>query len=307
MNWVTLAGKWRVEDGGNVVFIGGEQQTPQGAMAEAGVIVSDEFFGGGTITAQVEFKAPSVAGAAVGLVLYYNPQTGAFIAAQLGGLNLTSLQIWTGTIWQVPPVAGRGPSDQLRPNKVYSLSVKAIGSRVVFNIDGVELLATNVPYPIPRGQVGIWATGRTNEIVVSNLVVSPEKPKLFVVMQFTPPYNELYTDVILPLGKKLGFDVLRADEFYGPGLIINDIERQVVEAKAIIAEISPNNANVYWEVGYAHALKKPTVLIADRETKLPFDVSSFRVLFYENTIGGKKRIEEGLINHLTAIQTEWQG
>jgi len=93
----------------------------------------------------------------------------------------------------------------------------------------------------------------------------------------------------------------------GPGQIINDIERQVVEAKAIIAEISPNNPNVYWEVGYAHALKKPTVLIADKDTRLPFDVSSFRVLFYENTIGGKKRIEEGITRHLTAIQTEWQG
>jgi len=217
MNWVTLAGKWRIEEDGRVVFIGGETETPPGVPVgvrpEVGLVVSDKFFGGGTISAQVEFSSTLMAGAtAVGLVPYYNPQTGAFIAVQLGGPSLASLQIFTGTVWQVPPVAVRGPSDQLRPNKAYSLNVNAIGSRVVLNIDGVELLATNVPFPIPRGQVGIWASG-FNDIVVSNLTVSPEKPKLFVVMQFTPPYNELYTDVILPVGKGLGFDVLRADEF----------------------------------------------------------------------------------------------
>jgi len=69
----------------------------------------------------------------------------------------------------------------------------------------------------------------------------------------------------------------------------------------VIAEITPANPNVYYEIGYAHALNKPTILIAERATELPFDVSPFRVLFYENTIAGKKRIEEGLRRHLEAI------
>ena len=82
---------------------------------------------------------------------------------------------------------------------------------------------------------------------------------------------------------------------------IADVVNQLVESKLVIAEITPANPNVYYEIGYAHALNKPTILIAERATELPFDVSPFRVLFYENTIAGKKRIEEGLRRHLEAI------
>jgi nucleoside 2-deoxyribosyltransferase len=96
-------------------------------------------------------------------------------------------------------------------------------------------------------------------------------------------------------------DAKRADEVYGPGVIIADIVKQIVESKLIIAEITPANPNVYYEIGYAHALGKPTILIAEKATELPFDVSPFRVLFYENTIAGKKRIEDGLRRHLESI------
>jgi nucleoside 2-deoxyribosyltransferase len=58
---------------------------------------------------------------------------------------------------------------------------------------------------------------------------------------------------------------------------------------------------VYYEVGYAHALKKPTILIAESPTQLPFDVSPFRTLFYENSIAGKAKVESGLKQHLEAI------
>lgn len=87
---------------------------------------------------------------------------------------------------------------------------------------------------------------------------------------------------------------------------MEDIIRGIETAQIIIAEITPANENVFYEVGYAHALKKPTILLAnkkDRE-KLPFDLSGFRVLFYENSIGGKRQVEEGLKKHLKAIFLE---
>jgi hypothetical protein len=37
---------------------------------------------------------------------------------------------------------------------------------------------------------------------------------------------------------------------------------------------------------------------------LPFDVSPFRTLFYENTIEGKRKIEERLRNHIQAILSD---
>ena len=70
----------------------------------------------------------------------------------------------------------------------------------------------------------------------------------------------------------------------------------------IIADITTKNANVFFELGYAFARNKPVILLAKKtDVPLPFDVSSFRVLFYEDSIGGKPKVEEGLRNHLRAI------
>ena len=77
---------------------------------------------------------------------------------------------------------------------------------------------------------------------------------------------------------------IRADDIYKSGLIINDIARSIEEASVIIADITTDNPNVFYEVGYAHGIKKETILLSDRTREtLPFDVAGFRTLFYDNT------------------------
>ena len=120
-------------------------------------------------------------------------------------------------------------------------------------------------------------------------------------MQFSTPYNELYDEVIAPICDQSKIKAIRADQIYGPEIIIADIMKQINESKIVIAEISSANPNVYYEIGYAQAMGKPIILIAEQGTKPPFDVSPFRILFYENSIPGKKRVEEGLKKHLQAI------
>jgi hypothetical protein len=90
-------------------------------------------------------------------------------------------------------------------------------------------------------------------------------------------------------------------KFLGPVIILEDITEGIVESKIVIAEITPPNQNVFYELGYAHALKKPTILLAESGKNLPFDISGYRCLFYENSIGGKRKVEEGLRKHLDAI------
>jgi hypothetical protein len=122
-------------------------------------------------------------------------------------------------------------------------------------------------------------------------------------MQFdTPEYEALFRDVIEPVCSAEGLHAIRADSTYLPGLIIADLKKQIAESRLVIAEITPMNANVYYEVGYADALNKPLILIADRKdgTK-PFDVQAYRTIFYENSIGGKKKVEADLKAHLQGI------
>jgi hypothetical protein len=151
---------------------------------------------------------------------------------------------------------------------------------------------------IVRAQLAFYIYG-TKEVLVENFRVDKSAPKAFVVMQFSPEYNELYEEVIKPNCKKFGLEVIRADDMYTNSLILEDITKSIREASVVIADITVDNPNVFYEVGYAHAINKPTILLSDKKrAKLPFDVSGFRTLFYENSIGGKRAVEENLSKYL---------
>jgi len=120
-------------------------------------------------------------------------------------------------------------------------------------------------------------------------------------MQFCEPFDTLYTEVIEPRGKEAGFDVIRIDDLKRPGIIFQDIQQELGKATAVVAEISAENSNVFYELGYAHALNKPTILLARRGQPLPFDIRSYRVIFYDDSIGGKTDLEETLGKHLSAV------
>ena len=119
-------------------------------------------------------------------------------------------------------------------------------------------------------------------------------------MQFGEPYDDLYREVIQKEAEAAGFEVFRMDEKAGPGVILQDMQREIEQAGVVIAEKTPPNPNVFYEVGYAHALGKPTILLAQRGVQLPFDIRSFRVVFYNDTIG-KAEVERNLTKHLAAI------
>jgi hypothetical protein len=296
MNFIPLIGEFEISDS-TILFGGGTAIGPDGAeVGQLGNLLSDQFFGGGTVQGTIEFT--EVTNSACGLMLFYQPLNQSFIEAQLGGVFFVSLLTFTNAQWVAHAQAGLGT--QIVPGREYKLRVNALGSSVSIWVDDVQLLATNLPFPLPRGQAGIWCRSK-GTIKITDFSVDARPATAFAIMQFSAPYNELYVEVIRPVTEELGLTCIRADESFGPGVIIQDIERQILEAQVVIADITPANSNVYYEVGYAHALQKPTILIAEKTTDLPFDVSPFRVLFYENSIGGKTKVEAGLRNHLKAI------
>jgi hypothetical protein len=191
----------------------------------------------------------------------------------------------------------------LLANTPIHLEVSILGSQLSLTHDGVTVMKTQLPTQYPQSQVGLFCIGH-HDILVSDFHVVSRRPRAFVVMQFSSPYNDVYMGVIKQICDEMNIEVLRVDETYGPGLIVSDITRSILESTFIIADVSPTNANVFYEVGYAHGLNKPTILIAEKGTKLPFDVSPFRTLFYENSIAGKPRLEKGLREYISAVLKE---
>jgi nucleoside 2-deoxyribosyltransferase len=56
----------------------------------------------------------------------------------------------------------------------------------------------------------------------------------------------------------------RADSLFGPGNIINEIWALVRDAKVLVAELTDKSPNVFYELGLAHALGKPVVMLSWR-------------------------------------------
>ena len=93
-------------------------------------------------------------------------------------------------------------------------------------------------------------------------------PRAFTVMSFRSDLQDLYDEVIAPECLRAGLEPIRADELQYPGVILQDIVRGLQESTVVIAEISADedkafNANVFYELGYAHATEKPTILSHD--------------------------------------------
>ncbi|MGH8660124.1 MAG: hypothetical protein ACREV4_17105 [Gammaproteobacteria bacterium] len=75
-------------------------------------------------------------------------------------------------------------------------------------------------------------------------------------------------------------------------------------AKVLVAELTTRNPNVFYELGLAHALKKPVVLISSNESDVPFDLKHIRVIYYDVTdpFWGMKLLDKVAENILSAIQ-----
>lgn len=304
-DWVPLLGEFEVT-GNKLVFNGQEfeiarENGPPQSFVSVGNALLPGRFTGGTVSATISFEqVDHRTGCEV--IIYHETATGLLVTAGLGGgWQMFTIRHYDGKTWTL--YASAGDRRNLKSDQKYRVRVNITGSRVVVSVNGVDVVATTLSSPIPESQVGIWCQSHAR-VTIADFEVKTQRPKAFVVMQFSSPYNEVYADVIRTICHEAGIDVIRADDEYGPGVIIADISRQIVESALIIADISPANPNVYYEVGYAHALGKPTILLAEKGTKLPFDVSPFRTLFYENTINGKAKLEEGLRKHLAAILSE---
>jgi hypothetical protein len=204
------------------------------------------------------------------------------------------------------PIVRAGLAENLATEHLIKVRVLVRGQRVSLEANGVRVLEHVLPMPLPSGQLGLFTWLRQGGgVEFTEFFADAVKGDAFVVMQFSG-FEGLYSDVIEPLAKEFGLRPRRADQIYGPGSILEDIIQGIESAQIVIAEITPINANVFYEVGYAHGLKKQkkTILLAEKDTKLPFDLSGFRVLFYENSIGGDHHVREGLKRHLQTILDE---
>jgi len=118
-------------------------------------------------------------------------------------------------------------------------------------------------------------------IIIDNPAL--QKGFLFIIMGMMEDENSL-NDIhyaILNAAKNAGFSAERADDKFKFIQINSKILNYINMAEVIVADLTFERPNCYYEIGYAHAKGKKVVLTAKRDTKIHFDVSNFQVVLYD--------------------------
>jgi len=92
--------------------------------------------------------------------------------------------------------------------------------------------------------------------------------------------NFVFEKIIEPVLKD-GYTVQRTIDDPEPGKISSRIERDLNEARIVVADLTDANPNVYFELGFRHALNRPLIHMARAGTVLPFDIRDFEVIWID--------------------------
>jgi nucleoside 2-deoxyribosyltransferase len=117
------------------------------------------------------------------------------------------------------------------------------------------------------------------------------KPFCFVLMPFSEDFNNVYTYAIKGACDEAVVYCERVDEQIYEGTVLERIYNQIAKSDVIVGDMTGMNPNVFYEVGYAHALEKRVVLLTQNADHIPFDLKHYPHIVYSK-------------NDIAALQTE---
>lgn len=108
-----------------------------------------------------------------------------------------------------------------------------------------------------------------------------ERETCFIMMPFHEPFFFFCHAIFAPAADDADLRITRTDDEFTSREIVADMWKKIQEAKVCLAVLTEANANVFYELGLAHALSKPVVLISDKEESIPFDLRAYRTALYD--------------------------
>ena len=100
-------------------------------------------------------------------------------------------------------------------------------------------------------------------------------PTCFVIQPFDQgKFDQRFKDIYKPAIEDAGLEAYRVDEDPSVEVPIESIEDGISKASICLADITLDNPNVWYELGYAFAVNRPVILICsqERKEKFPFDI-----------------------------------
>lgn len=92
-----------------------------------------------------------------------------------------------------------------------------------------------------------------------------------------------FNQIIKPVVEDAGYETpIRADHIWESGLITSQIANKLLNSDLVIADLSYQNPNVYYELAIRHVVDKPVIhMISPIDAFIPFDISVMRTIKYD--------------------------
>lgn len=129
------------------------------------------------------------------------------------------------------------------------------------------------------------------------------KNRVFVIMPFSPDFDDVWNGGIKRACEENGFAALRVDQVSLSSWITDDVKEFVKMSTTVIADVTRNNPNVMFELGYALGRgKDPIIVCQPPSEKIPFDISGIRHLEYQDSWQGIEQLSKNLKKFLLSTQ-----
>ena len=125
--------------------------------------------------------------------------------------------------------------------------------------------------------------------------MAPVEKQVFVVMKFgDPELDSAYEGVIKPLTNDFGYTSVRVDEIQDSGNINQQILEQIASSAIVLADLTGERPNCYYEAGFAHALGKEVVFSIREGSSIHFDLAANRFITWKTEAEYRKKLRERL-------------
>jgi putative methionine-R-sulfoxide reductase with GAF domain len=116
------------------------------------------------------------------------------------------------------------------------------------------------------------------------LYLATNAPYVFVLIPFSSSFHDVYELGIKNTVQSLGMRCAKVDEIEFNDSILAEIYKGIQSADIVVADMTGRNPNVFYEVGYAHALQKQVILLTQDATDIPFDLKIHNHIIYSGQI-----------------------
>ena len=126
------------------------------------------------------------------------------------------------------------------------------------------------------------------------------QPEISVMMPFDSAFDNVYK-TLQQTANSLNIACIRADDIWENDAVIQDVVSLICNAKIVVCDCTGRNANVFYEIGIAHALGKDVILITQSKDDIPFDLQHLRYLKYLNNEEGRNDLSTNITQRIRTL------